>query len=195
MKQKFIVPLITSTILVSMGNLPAQAEWEYTQWGMSVEQVVEASEGSVIPVNPEEQFFFEDDDDQQTLLKTQWSKDGYSFDVFFNFDVSDSELSEIVFKSTGNNEDLGLAMIEEFGLPSRAEGGLSRQDSDIRGFKLLNRDNFAVPESDNIDRNQPQRSDEDIAVLLEWITPENFIQMNRQGTDGVIIRLQPATSE
>ena len=195
MKQKFILSLVTSTILVSMGNLPAQAEWEYTQWGMSVEEVVEAAEGAVIPVNPDEQFFFEDDDSQQTLLKSQWSKDGYSFDVFFNFNNDDSELSEIIFKSTGNNEDLGLAMIEEFGLPSRAEGGLSRQDSDIRGFKLLNRDNFAVPESDNIDRNQPQRSDEDIAVLLEWITPENFIQMNRQGTDGVIIRLQPAISE
>ncbi len=195
MKQKFFLPLVTSTILVSMGSLPAQAEWEYTQWGMSVEEVVEAADGAVIPVNPDEQFFFEDDDSQQTLLKSQWSKDGYSFDVFFNFNISDSELSEIIFKSTGNNEDLGLAMIEEFGLPSRAEGGLSRQDSDIRGFKLLNRDNFAVPESDNIERNEPQRSDEDIAVLLEWITPENFIQMNRQGTDGVIIRLQPATSE
>ena len=195
MKQKFLLSLVTSTILVSIGNLPAQAEWEYTQWGMSVEEVVEAADGAVIPVNPDEQFFFEDDDSQQTLLKSQWSKDGYSFDVFFNFNISDSELSEIIFKSTGNNEDLGLAMIEEFGLPSRAEGGLSRQDSDIRGFKLLNRDNFAVPESDNIERNEPQRSDEDIAVLLEWITPENFIQMNRQGTDGVIIRLQPATSE
>lgn len=195
MKQKFILSLITTGFFTCITNSPVKAEWEYTRWGMTVDQVVEASEGAVIPVNPDEQFFFEDDDSQQTLLKSQWSKDGYSFDVFFNFNNDDSELSEIVFKSTGKNEDLGLAMIEEFGLPSRAEGGLSRQDSDIRGFKLLNRDNFAVPESDNIDRNQPQRSDEDIAVLLEWITPENFIQMNRQGTDGVIIRLQPAISE
>ncbi len=194
MKQKFILSLVTSTILLSIGNLPAKAEWEYTQWGMSVDEVVEASEGTTIPVNPDEQFFFEDDT-QQTLLKTQWSTDGYSFDVFFNFSASDSKLSEIVFKSTGNNEDLGLAMIEEFGLPSRAQGGLSRKDSDIRGFRLYSRDNFAVPDSDNIKRNQPQRSDEDIAVLLEWITPENFIQMSRQGTDDVIIRLNPVSEE
>ena len=194
MNQKFILPLVTSTILVSMGNLPAQAEWEYTRWGMSVDEVVEASEGAAIPVNPNEQFFFEDDT-QQTLLKSQWSTDGYSFDVFFNFSVSDSKLSEVVFKSTGNNEDLGLAMIEEFGLPSRAQGGLSRKDSDIRGFRLYNTDNFAVPETDNIERNQPRRSDEDIAVLLEWITPEDFIRMTRQGTDDVIIRLKPATPE
>ena len=194
MKQKFILSLVTSTILLSIGNLPAKAEWEYTQWGMSVDEVVEASEGATIPVNPDEQFFFEDDT-QQTLLKSQWSTDNYSFDVFFNFSVSDSTLSEIVFKSTGNNEDLGLAMIEEFGLPSRAQGGLSRKDSDIRGFRLYSRDNFAVPDSDNIKRNQPQRSDEDIAVLLEWITPENFIQMSRQSTDDVIIRLNPVSEE
>ncbi len=194
MNPKFILPLVTTTILVSMGNLPAKAEWEYTRWGMSVDEVVEASEGAAIPVNPKEQFFFEDDT-QQTLLKSQWSTDGYSFDVFFNFGVSDSQLSEVVFKSTGNNEDLGIAMIEEFGLPSRAQGGLSRRDSDIRGFRLYNRDNFAVPETDNISRNQPQRSDEDIAVLLEWITPRDFIQMSRQGTDEVIIRVKPATPE
>ena len=194
MNPKFILPLVTTTILVSMGNLPAKAEWEYTRWGMSVDEVVEASEGAAIPVNPKEQFFFEDDT-QQTLLKSQWSTDGYSFDVFFNFSNSDSKLSEIVFKSTGNNEDLGLAMIEEFGLPSRAQGGLSRKDSDIRGFRLYNRDNFAVPETDNIERNQPRRSDEDIAVLLEWTTTEDFIQMSRQGTDDVIIRLKPASEE
>ena len=194
MNPKFILPLVTTTILVSMGNLPAKAEWEYTRWGMSVDEVVEASEGAAIPVNPKEQFFFEDDT-QQTLLKSQWSTDGYSFDVFFNFSVSDSQLSEVVFKSTGNNEDLGIAMIEEFGLPSRAQGGLSRRDSDIRGFRLYNRDNFAVPETDNISRNQPQRSDEDIAVLLEWITPRDFIQMSRQGTDEVIIRVKPVKSE
>ena len=194
MNHKFILPLVTTTILTCIFNLPAKAEWEYTRWGMTVNEVVEASEGAAIPVNPNEQFFFEDDT-QQTLLKSQWSTDGYSFDVFFNFSVSDSKLSEVVFKSTGNNEDLGLAMIEEFGLPSRAQGGLSRKDSDIRGFRLYNRDNFAVPETDNIERNQPRRSDEDIAVLLEWITPEDFIRMTRQGTDDVIIRLKPASEE
>ncbi|MGK7893395.1 MAG: hypothetical protein AB4372_07170 [Xenococcus sp. (in: cyanobacteria)] len=194
MNQKFILPLITSTILVSMGNLPAQAEWEYTQWGMKLEEVAEASEGAAIPVNPDEQFLFEDDT-QQTLLKSQWATDSYSFDVFFNFSVDDDKLSEIVFKSTGKSEDLGLAMIERFGLPSRAQGGLSKRDSDIRGFRLTDRDNFAVPETDDIWQNQPERTDQDIAVLLEWITSQNFIQMSRQGTDDVVIRLKPATPE
>ncbi len=194
MKQKFILSLVTSTILLSIGNLPAKAEWEYTQWGMNLEEVAEASEGAAIPVNPDEQFLFEDDT-QQTLLKSQWATDSYSFDVFFNFSVDDDKLSEIVFKSTGKSEDLGLAMIERFGLPSRAQGGLSKRDSDIRGFRLTDRDNFAVPETDDIWQNQPERTDEDIAVLLEWITSQNFIQMSRQGTDDVIIRLKPATPE
>ena len=194
MKQKFILPLITTTILVSMGNLPTKAEWEYTRWGMSVDEVVEASQGAAIPANPEKRFLFEDDT-QQTLLTSQWSKDGYSFDVFFNFSVSDSKLSEVVLKSTSNTKDLGLAMIEEFGLPIRGQGGLSIRDSDIRGFRLLNTDNFAVPETDNIVRNQPKRSDEDIAILLEWITPRDFIQMSRQGPNDVIIRVKPATPE
>ncbi len=191
MSQQFFFTLVTTTIFVSMVNLPAQAEWEYTRWGMSVDEVVAASEGGAIPVNPDEQFLFEDDT-QQTLLKTQWSTEGYSFDVFFNFSVSDSELSEVIFKSTGNNEDLGLAMIEEFGLPIRAQGGLSKKDSDIRGFRLVERDNFAVPETENIWNNQLERSEEDIAVLLEWNTPENFIQMSRQNSDEVIIRVKPA---
>ena len=191
MSQKFFLTLVTTTMLISMINLPAQAEWEYTRWGMSVEELVEASEGNVIPVHPDEDILLEDDT-QQTLLKSQWSTENYSFDVFFNFDVNDSELSEIVFKSTGNNEDLGLAMIEEFGLPSRAQGGLSKKDSDIRGFRLVEKDNFAVPESDNIWRNRPERSDEDIAILLEWNTERDFIQMSRQGGDNVIIRVRPA---
>lgn len=194
MKQKFILSLAISTILISIGNQPAQAEWEYTQWGMNLDEVAKASEGAAIPVNPDEKFLYEDDT-QQTLLKSQWSTDNYSFDVFFNFSADDSKLSEIVFKSTGKNEDLGLAMIERFGLPSKAQGGLSKRDSDIRGFRLTERDNFAVPETDDIWQNQPERSDEDIAVLLEWITPQNFIQMSRQGADDVIIRLKPATPE
>ncbi|MDJ0536818.1 MAG: hypothetical protein QNJ70_30750 [Xenococcaceae cyanobacterium MO_207.B15] len=177
-----------------MVNLPAQAEWEYTRWGMSVDEVVAASEGAAIPVNLDEQILLKTDT-QQTLLKSQWSKDGYSFNVFFNFSinrVNDYQLSEIIFKSTGNNEDLGLAMIEEFGLPSRAQGGLSKKDSDIRGFRLVERDNYAVPETEDIWRNQPERTDEDIVVLLEWNTARNFIQMSRQGTDDVIIRVKPA---
>ena len=191
MNQQFFLTLATTTILVGMVSLPAQAEWEYTRWGMSVDEVVEASEGAATSVTPEEQILFEDDT-QQTLLKTQWSKKGYSFDVFFNFSVDNSELSEVVFKSTGKNEDLGLAMIEEFGLPIRAQGGLSKRDSDIRGFRLVDKDNYAVPETDNIWRNQPERTDEDIAVLLEWNTPQNFIQMSRQDINDVIIRVKPA---
>ena len=190
MSQQFFLTLVTTTIFVSMVNLPAQAEWEYTRWGMSVDEVVEASEGAAIPVNSDEQIL--ENDNQQTLLKTQWSTEGYSFDVFFNFSVSDSKLSEVIFKSTSNNEDLGLAMIEEFGLPSRAQGGLSKKDSDIRGFRLVEKDNFAVPETEDIWNNQPERSDEDIAVLLEWNTPRDFIQMNRQGSNDVIIRVRPA---
>ena len=197
MSQQFFLTLTATSILVSMVNLPAWAEWKYTRWGMSVNEVVEASQGAAISVNPEERFLFEDDT-QQTLLKTQWTKKGYSFDVFFNFSVDDSELSEVVFKSTGKNEDLGLAMIEEFGLPIRAQGGLSKKDSDIRGFRLFDRDNYAVPETDNTWRNQPERTDQDIAILLEWNTPPNFIQMSRQGVDGVddvIIRVRPTKSE
>ena len=194
MNQQFFLTLVTTTIFVSILNLPAQAEWEYTRWGMSVDEVVEASEGAAIPVNPDEQVLL-DDNIQQTLLKSQWSKEGYSFDVFFNFSVGDSQLSEVIFKSTGNNEDLGLAMIEEFGLPIRAQGGLSKKDDDIRGFRLVDKDNYAVPETDNIWRNQPERTDQDINVLLEWNTAQNFIQMSRQGVDEVIIRVRPAKPE
>ena len=194
MSQQFFLTLVTTTIFVSILNLPAQAEWEYTRWGMSVDEVVEASEGEAIPVNPQEQILLEDNT-QQTLLKSQWSKEGYSFDVFFNFSVDDSQLSEVIFKSTGNNEDLGLAMIEEFGLPIRAQGGLSKRDDDIRGFRLVDKDNYALPETDNIWRNQPERTDQDINVLLEWNTAQNFIQMSRQGVDEVIIRVRPAKPE
>jgi hypothetical protein len=194
MSKKFFLTLVTTMIVVIMVNLPAQAEWQYTRWGMSVDEVMTASEGAAIPTNSDEQNLFEDDN-QQTLLKSQWSKEGYSFDVFFNFSVSDSKLSEVIFKSTGNDEDLGLAMIEEFGLPSRAQGGLSKKDSEIRGFRLVNRDNYAVPETENTWQNQPESSEKDIAILLEWNTPKNFIQMSRQGENDVIICVKPAKLE
>jgi hypothetical protein len=194
MNQQFFLTLVTTTIFVITINLPVRAEWEYTRWGMSVNEVRAASKEAAIPVNANERFLFEDNT-QQTLLRSQWSKNGYSFDVFFNFSVNDSQLSEIIFKSTGNNQDLGLAMIEEFGLPSRAQGGLSKKDSDIRGFRLVNRDNYAIPETENTWRDRPEKTDEDIAILLEWNTPKNFIQMSRQGGDDVIIRVKPAITQ
>jgi hypothetical protein len=86
-------------------------------------------------------------------------------------------------------------MIEEFGLPSRAQGGLSKKDSDIRGFRLVNKDNYAIPETENIRSDQLERSEKDIAILLEWNTPKNFIQMTRQGENEVIIRVRPAKQE
>ena len=61
MNQQFFLTLATTTILVGMVSLPAQAEWEYTRWGMSVDEVVEASEGEAIPVNPDEEILLEDD--------------------------------------------------------------------------------------------------------------------------------------
>ncbi|AFZ36308.1 hypothetical protein Sta7437_2784 [Stanieria cyanosphaera PCC 7437] len=194
MSKKFFLTLVITIIVVMMINLPAQAEWQYTRWGMSVDEVMTASKGEAIPVNPDEQDLFKDDH-QQTLLKSQWTKEGYSFDVFFNFNIGDSQLSEIIFKSIGKNEDLGLAMIEEFGLPSRAQGGLSKKDSEIRGFRLVNRDNYAVPETETTLRNQPETSEKNIAILLEWNTPKNFIQMSRQGENEVIIRVKPSNTK
>ncbi len=194
MSQKLFLTVVTTTIFASVFNLPAQAEWEYTRWGMSVDEVVKASEGKAVPVNVSERVLLKNDA-HQTLLKTQWSTEEYSFDVFFKFDLKDSKLSELLFKSTGNNEDLGIAMIEEFGLPSRAQGGLSKRDSDIRGFRLLpDQGNFATPE-ENVWRNEPERSQEDIAILLEWNTKTDFIQMSRQGEDDVVIRVRPAKSK
>ena len=193
MSQKLFLTVVTTTIFASIFSLPAQAEWEYTRWGMSVDEVVKASEGKAVPVNVNERVLLKNDA-QQTLLKTQWSRGEYSFDVFFKFDLKNSKLSELLFKSTGNNEDLGIAMIEEFGLPSRAQGGLSKRDSDIRGFRLLpDQGNFATPE-ENVWRSQPERSQEDIAILLEWNTKTNFIQMSRQDQNDVVIRVRPARS-
>ncbi len=192
MSQKRFLTLVATTIFASMLSLPVRAEWEYTRWGMTVDELVEASKGKAKPVNPNERILSENGN-KQTLLKTKWSTENHSFDVFFKFDKNDAKLSEVVFKSTGNNEDLGIAMIERFGLPTRAQGGLSKKDSDIRGFRLLpDQGNFATPD-ENVWRNEPERSPRDIAVLLEWNTKRDFIQMSRQGEDDVIIRLRPAT--
>ncbi|WP_036484053.1 hypothetical protein [Myxosarcina sp. GI1] len=159
---------------------PARAEWEYTQWGMSAEEVLQASEGAAVPVkNPKMT-----DDGQQTLLQSDWNSGKYQFEVLFNFIGSEPQLSEIVFVSQGNTVGLVDELKQRFGRPSRAVGQLQQTRKPPK-FSLVDSETFARPANPPVSEPQP------ISVLVEWETPSNFIQLIRQSPTDVIIRLTP----
>lgn len=141
---KFLIPLIFSTILPVLTVSPARAEWEYTRWGMTPQDVQKASRGAAVLVNPKEQSTTKG---KWTLLKSDWSVGRYPFKVFFNFSSGKPQLTEVLLVSTGYNQDLGQKLIEKYGPPTTVQGGL-RQNSRDRKFILTQRDNYAVPETE-----------------------------------------------
>ena len=131
MNRTFWGALICSVSLVQLLTaLPAWADWEYTRWGMTVQEVLEASEGQAVLLDSEAQTVSADN--QKTLLKSQvpWRlEDQFSFDVLFKFSGEEPQLSEILLVSSDNNEEMGPALIRRYGPPNRAvSGGLMRVD-------------------------------------------------------------------
>ncbi|HHP7229598.1 MAG TPA: hypothetical protein ACFCUY_01915 [Xenococcaceae cyanobacterium] len=175
--------LLSLTLVAVVGNLTtrsALAEWEYTKWGMSVEEVRQASEGAAIPLETPQTT----DDGQQTLLKTNWNPGQYEFEVLFNFVGSEPKLSELVLISQGKTIGLVDELKQRFGLPTRTIGEL-RQTSDSPRFSLVDQETLARP------ANPPANEPTPMSVLVEWETPNNFIQLIRQSPTDVTIRLQP----
>ena len=177
-----------AALIESVTSLPARADWAYTRWGMTPEEVQSASDGEAVPLDPAAAATDMDLDPETTLLQTRWSVEEFDFQVFLNFTGNEPRLTEVILKAEGHNRgELGEALIERYGPPKRGRAGLSRSSQNTR-FQLVESPEFARPEP------SPQTataSGEPMRIIMEWETPDNFIQYSRRGASEVLIHVQP----
>lgn len=89
----------TAVILIALSLSMAAAkcsfaDWQYTKWGMTSQQVVEASQGKASPIAEEERKG-KSTDTAESLLSAPYVAGKFNFEVSFLFDRKTSKLSRI----------------------------------------------------------------------------------------------------
>ena len=84
------------TILCIGLTTASYADWQYTKWGMTPEQVINSSKRSVVPTNNKEKSSQSaSDGSNKALLTTQYESGKFKFTVYFLFDKNSSELTYV----------------------------------------------------------------------------------------------------
>src|ERR1700684_2498364 len=95
--------------LVSCGASAAKADWEYTKWGMTPQQVVSAAK-NLTRISSD---LHPDSDGNVTKLVAPYKSGKFSFEAQFGFDAAD-RLSSVTLvlndKSAGMDMDMGAGM-------------------------------------------------------------------------------------
>ena len=95
--------------LVCCGASAAKADWEYTKWGMTPEQVVSAAKN----LTRKSSDLHPDSDGNVTKLVAPYQSGKFSFEAQFGFDAAD-RLSSVTLvlndKSAGMDMDMGADM-------------------------------------------------------------------------------------
>ena len=117
-----IILLVALCLIVTIS--PANADWAYTKWGMTADQVAKASGGSVKLLTGAE---------QQTVATNMrheaegtYSDGGVPLRVKFTFDPTNGNGLNCVFYAVADTKDataLKNLMLKRYGQPSQ-EGGL-----------------------------------------------------------------------
>lgn len=107
---------IVAALLASpLWVLPAQADWQFTKWGMTPEEVITASNG-VAKHNDDSQIRSRSpvDGSQSAIVSMPYSTDSFSFEV--NFLFKDNHLSSVDLNMTqGDNLNLKAALRSKYG--------------------------------------------------------------------------------
>jgi hypothetical protein len=100
---------VIALVLVSCGASAAKADWEYTKWGMTPQQVVSASRN----LTRKSSDLRPDSDGNVTKLVAPYQSGKFSFEAQFGFDATD-RLSSVTLvlndKSAGMDMDMGADM-------------------------------------------------------------------------------------
>ena len=75
---RYVFSLLLGSYFVLWSFLPVSADWEFTKWGMSPEQVVQASGGQAHPPHPSEI--------PSVLLTQDWQSGRFLFVVLYFFE-------------------------------------------------------------------------------------------------------------
>jgi hypothetical protein len=97
------------TALLLMAAAPANADWQFTKWGMSKKQVIRASGNLATP-------------SADGTLSMPYTAGKFTFSVEFDFD-SGSKLDTVFLKlRSGTNYSLLDALKEKYGQPDEVDG-------------------------------------------------------------------------
>ena len=118
---KNLGPTVASVWLVGtlLASQQARADWEYTKWGMTPEQVASALNGAVSVVSPAER---NRDDANHSEIGAQgtYTSDQFRRDVEFTFDTRSGGLKCVTYNALGDDAiKLKAALISHYGAPSR----------------------------------------------------------------------------
>jgi hypothetical protein len=108
-----------------MAAPPAFADWQFTKWGMTPDQVAAASHGAAASVDPLTISNAVNGD--RTLLQMPYNAGTFDFVASFAFDNSDHLDRVHLVLQSGAAIDLRTALLAKYGKPAH-------QDSDLEAF-------------------------------------------------------------
>ena len=109
--------MLACALLAAAGlAAPAAADWRYTRWGMSPEQVVAASRGAVQLGPPPSGKTYENLTGRARGVHTE---DGASFDAYFHFDAQ-TRLARVALERTGGTDCAAIhnRLLAQLGRPA-----------------------------------------------------------------------------
>ena len=105
--------LALSTLLVALA-CPASADWQYTKWGMTVDEVIKASSGKATRIDDSRR----DSEMQKTMATAPFVAGEFVFQADFMFGRKDQKLHTVKLKlKQGNGHSLCAALENRYGKP------------------------------------------------------------------------------
>lgn len=115
--------LVTAAAALALSATAARADWAYTHWGMTPEQVAQAS-GGAVHVIPEAERRTITEADLQTGAEGTYADGAVKLQVKFGFDTNTGGLSCVIYavQDAAQGDALKEAMIKRYGQPENTSG-------------------------------------------------------------------------
>jgi hypothetical protein len=118
-KVAVIIGAIAACVTLS-ASLPAQANWQWTHWGMTPQQVVKASHGKAAQATDVERQGVRTASDV-ALLAMPYRSGTFTFAAYFLFD-QEQHLSRVVLIHMGDSAaEIAASLMAKYGKPSDAD--------------------------------------------------------------------------
>lgn len=114
---------LCALVLIAAAS-PASANWQYTTWGMTREQVARAAPGGTIDVDPSTRSSVDGD---KILLEAPYTAGTFNFTAGFGFDSTDHLDRVHLVLQSGDAASLHVALVKRYGDPKH-------EDSDFDAF-------------------------------------------------------------
>jgi hypothetical protein len=114
-----------SVALLVSSATASRADWEYTKWGMTPEQVAKASQGTVKVIPPDKRT--RDAADQNEMAaEGKYLTEKLALDVGFMFDPAGGGLACVMYNALGDDAlRLGKILAGRYGAPSKESDFMS----------------------------------------------------------------------